>query len=99
MVPEMNHRDVEDLLRLPERFVDGERTKPVADEIEGLIVNCFQDEPWFDDTSYALALFVPGGTTPYIDQSGLARELAHLAAGLKADLRDTPEGGERSAGQ
>jgi hypothetical protein len=56
----MSRRDVLDLLRLVERFVDGgEQTKSVAAEIEGLVIECFQDEPWFDDVSEALALFVP----------------------------------------
>jgi hypothetical protein len=80
----MNRRDVQDLLRLIQRFVDGERIKPLADEIEGQVIECFQEEPWFEETSETLALFVPGGTTPYVDEEGLAWELAYLAAQLKA---------------
>lgn len=83
----MNRRDAQDLLAMIERFVDcGERTKSLAAEIEGLVIECFQDESWFDDASEALALFVPGGSTPYLDEAGLARELAPVAATLAMEL-------------
>lgn len=76
-----------------QRFVDGgERTKSMAAEIEGLVIECFQDEPWFEETSEALALFVPGGTRPYLDESALARELAPIAAELAAALQGTANG-------
>jgi hypothetical protein len=88
----MNRRDVVDLLGLIERFVDGdEQTKPVAAEIEGLVIECFQDEPWFDDVSEALALFVPGGSTPYLDESALAGQLAPIAGELRTALQNTPK--------
>lgn len=84
----MNRRDAQDLLELIEQFVDrGDRTKSVAAEIEGLVVECFQDEPWFDEASEALALFVPGGSRPYIDEDQLARELAPIAAALTIELK------------
>ncbi len=87
----MSRRDAADLLRLIERFVDGgERTKSVAAEIEGLVIECFQDEPWFDEVSEALALFVPGGSTPYLDESALAHELVPVAAELTSSLQDAP---------
>ena len=83
----MNRRDVLDLLEMIRRYIDeGERTKVLAAEIEGLVLECFQDEPWFDDLSEALALFVPGGSSPYIDEAALARELAAVEAELNRSL-------------
>jgi hypothetical protein len=83
----MTRRDVQDLLELIRRFVDGsDRTKSVAADIEGLVIECFQDEPWFEEASEALALFVPGGSTPYIDEDQLARELAPVAEMLATSL-------------
>ncbi len=87
----MTRRDVVDLLHLIERFVDGgEQTKAIAAEIEGLVIECFQEEAWFDEVSEALALFVPGGSTPYLDESGLAGQLAPVAVELRAALQDAP---------
>ena len=84
----MNRRDVLDLLEMIRRYIDeGERTKVLAAEIEGLVLECFQDEPWFDDLSEALALFVPGGSSPYIDETALARELAPVEAELNRSLQ------------
>jgi len=87
----VTRRDVLDLLQLIEQFVNGgEPTKAIAAEIEGLVIECFQDEPWFDDVSEALALFVPGGSTPYLDESALAAELVPIAEALRAALQDAP---------
>jgi hypothetical protein len=78
-----------DLLHLIERFVDGgEQTKSIAAEIEGLVIECFQEEAWFDEVSEALALFVPGGSMPYLDESGLASQLAPIAVELRTALQD-----------
>ncbi len=85
----MNLRDAQDLLCLIERFVNGgERVKSVAAEIESLVVECFQDETWFDETSEALALFVPGGTAPYVGESSLARRLSLVACELSSFLNE-----------
>ncbi|MCZ7627612.1 MAG: hypothetical protein M5U19_00205 [Microthrixaceae bacterium] len=83
----MTRRDVQDLLELIRRFVDGsDRTKSVAADIEGLVIECFQDEAWFEELSESLALFVPGGSTPYIDEDQLAREIGPIAELLAASL-------------
>lgn len=82
-------RGAQDLGELVKRFLDGERTKAMAAEIESLVIEHFQDEPWFEDASEALALFAPGGSTPYLDESGLARALSPLAAEMTAAQRDS----------
>ncbi|MGB6059373.1 MAG: hypothetical protein WBF71_14035 [Microthrixaceae bacterium] len=84
----MNRRDVQPLLELVQRFLDGERSKAMAADIEGLVIECFPDEPWFEEASEALALFAPGGSAPYLDESGLARELSFVVAELTTELRD-----------
>jgi hypothetical protein len=85
----VTRRDVLDLLELIERFVDGgEPTKSVAAEIEGLVIECFQEEEWFEEASEALALFVPGGSSPYLDETALTRELAPIAVELRKSLQD-----------
>lgn len=89
---EVNRRDARELSELIQRFLDGEQTEAVAPDIEGLVIECFQDEPWFEEASEALALFAPGGSTPYLDEAGLARELALVAAELTAALRDGRDG-------
>jgi hypothetical protein len=80
----VNGRDARDLLDLIERFIDGANKSPqLAAEIEGLVIECCQDEDWFDEISEALALFVPGGGGHYIDEGGLASELAVIVALLR----------------
>lgn len=81
----MNRRDAPDLLLLVERFIDGsERSPRLAAEIEGLAIECCQNEPWFDDASEALALFMPGGDGHYIDEQALVSELCPVARALRA---------------
>lgn len=83
-----------DLLHLIERFVDrGEQTKAVAADIEGLVIECFQEEAWFDELSEALALFVPGSSKPYLDESALTHQLGPIAV----ELRTTLQGARRDA--
>lgn len=83
----MSQRNVEELSELVQRFLAGEQTTAVAAEIESAVIECFQGEPWFEEASEALALFVPGGFAPYLDESGLARELLQVAEELTAMLR------------
>lgn len=88
----MNRSDAQDLHELIQRFLDGGRTKAVAADIEGLVIECFQNEPWFEEASEALSLFALRGSTPYVDEYGLARELSMLEAELTAALREGCDG-------
>ena len=72
----MNRRDALDLAAAIERFVDGsDQSAQLAAEIEDVIIECCQDQEWFDEVSEALALYVPGGGGFYIDEQRLASEL------------------------
>ena len=51
----MIYDDVAALLALIDRFSAGDTSRATADEIEGLVLECFPDEPWFDEVSLALA--------------------------------------------
>lgn len=59
-------------------YLDGRRDKAFVSEIEGLVIEGFQDEAWFDEVSEDLALFVPGGGTYYLDEAALAVALRKL---------------------
>ena len=85
----MNHRDARDLLSLTERFTSGtDRTPQLAAEIEGIVIECCQDEPWFDEVSEALALFVPGGEGYYLNEGALASELGLIIPILRDIVGD-----------
>ena len=71
---------VAELQRLIDMFLRcGRQDKDFVAEIEGLIIEGFQDEEWFDEVSEELSLFVPGGGTYYIDEADLARVLRRLS--------------------
>jgi hypothetical protein len=101
----MNHRDARDLLSLAERFISGaDRTPQLASEIEGIVIECCQDEQWFDEVSEALALFVPGGGGYYLNEDALASELGLIVPTLRdvvvasdsCDELDPPDGADGS---
>jgi hypothetical protein len=70
----------EELLTLIERFVSGDnRSLQLVGEMEGLVLEFFSDEPWFDDVSLALAQYAPGGGQNYLGEADLAGELAAVA--------------------
>lgn len=76
--------DVVLLLTLIDRFVRGETARATADEIEGLVLECFPDEPWFENVSLALAQYMPGGGMHYYDEAAVAQELKEASAALRA---------------
>ncbi len=81
----MNQRDSQDLVELIDRFICGDGLlKALAADIEGIVVECFQDEPWFDEASEALAMFVPSGTTPYVDERSLSATLRFVAKDVRS---------------
>lgn len=82
---EVIYDDVAALLALIERFFAGDTSRAAADEIEGLVLECFQGEPWFDEVSYALALYVPGGGDHYYDEVAVIRELESASTPLRAE--------------
>lgn len=64
---------------------DGHQTKADVGEIEWLAIDHFQNEPWFDEISYDLAMFNPGGETYYLDEKDLSITLTRLRHWLKAE--------------
>lgn len=83
----MTKRDIEDLLELIDSFLSGQnRSQGIAADIEGLVLECFPDEPWSDDVGLALAQYAPGGGRHYFDEDALAAELRPVALALKAAL-------------
>jgi hypothetical protein len=80
--------DTGPLLAAIRRFVEGiDRSPAGAAIIEGLIIESFQEAPWFDEVSEALALFVPGSSLPYVDEARLTLELGALAGVLQDEDR------------
>ena len=85
----MNQRVASELARAIGRFVDGEdQSARQASEIEGLVVEWCQVQDWFESISEALALFVPGGGSRYLDETQLVVELRPLLAVLSAEVDD-----------
>lgn len=65
----MNRDASAQFLAQVERFVAGENTTADANTIEGILLEHFTDEPWFDDVSVALAQYAPGGGEHYYTAS------------------------------
>lgn len=78
---------VGELLKLIDDFLE-ERCQSMnhVSEIEGLIIERFQDSRWFDDVSEQLSLFLPGGTGYYVDEKQLVRTLSQLAVTLRREF-------------
>ena len=73
-----------DLLRLIDRFVSGEDTSlAAASEMEGIVIENFETEDWFDDVSVALAQYTPGGGEHMYDERALAVELGEARVALE----------------
>ncbi len=87
----MIRSDADELLRLLEQFIGGaDRSRRLVDEIEGIVIECFQDESWFEDVSTSLAQYVPGGGEHYFDEKALAAELKPVVKVLEDFLSKTP---------
>ena len=85
----MDRRDAGDLAEAIGRFIDGDDQSGLrVSEIEGIVIECCQDQYWFDSVSEALALFVPGGGSYYLDETQLEAELRPLLAVLRSDSED-----------
>lgn len=67
-----------ELRQMLSAYLDGRQDKAFVSEIEGLVIEGFQDEAWFYEVSEDLALFVPGGGTYYLDEEALAVTLRTL---------------------
>lgn len=81
----MNDADRRELISLIDAFLGSSGSKKaIASEIEGLVLECFVDEPWYDSTIESLSLFVPGGSSPYVNEDELAKELRPVRAALTA---------------
>ncbi|HEY3142121.1 MAG TPA: hypothetical protein VGJ86_13380 [Acidimicrobiales bacterium] len=83
----MTAADATELLSLLDRFIEGpDRSRRLANEIEGIVIECFPDEPWFDDVSTALAQYVPGGGPHDYDEGALIAELRPVAETIRGSL-------------
>jgi hypothetical protein len=67
-----------ELRQMLSAYLDGRQNKAFVSEIEGLVIEGFQDEAWFDEVSEDLALFLPGGGTYSLDEEALAVTLRTL---------------------
>ena len=73
-----------------ERFVRGDdQSLRFTNEIEILVRTQFRDAEFYEELSYHLATYSPGGGDHLIDEEELAREFSFLIAG---PLADSPEG-------
>jgi hypothetical protein len=51
------------------------QTRGLVDQIEGLVIELYLDEPWFDDLSEALSLYLPNDEPGYVNARFLLVEL------------------------
>ena len=67
------------LLTLVERYLAGDRSPQVLGEIEGVVVQSFQEAEWYDEVSEALSLYAPGELRPpYTDDGDIEDVLFRL---------------------
>ena len=84
--------DARRLLReMLERFVRGDdQSLRFTNEIEILVRTQFREAEFYEELSYDLATYSPGGGDHLIDEKALAREFSFLLAGPLADLPEGP---------
>jgi hypothetical protein len=76
-------KDETDLLQLKARFTSGDdRSQSLANEIEGIVLECFRDQPWFEDTSTMLAQYSPVADEHYVTGDDLSAQLKIVANAL-----------------
>lgn len=64
---------VNDLVTLIDRFLSGEdHSLALANEIEGILLQNFTLEPWFDEASLALSEYRPGGGNQLLNEGDIA---------------------------
>lgn len=75
------------LLGLIAQFESGlNRTRALVDQIEGLVIELYIDEAWFDDVSNALSLYLPFDEPGYVNAEFLLRELRPIEALIARSL-------------
>ena len=68
-----------DLVRLIDQFLSGDHSRRLASEIEGVVVQEYQDADWYDEVGTALASYAPGERgAHYVDEAGLEATLRRL---------------------
>ena len=79
------------LRQMLERFVRGEdQSLRFANEIEGLVLSQFREAEFFEELSYDLATYRPGGGDYLTDEKELARKFRYFLAGPLADSAGGP---------
>ena len=81
----MIEQDWSDLLEQIDRFVAGDTAKVLADDLLGLVLECFRDQEWADEVVWVLSCYEPGGGTHYYDERAVAAELSAVAATVRAE--------------
>jgi len=51
--------DQDVLIELIDRYLSGEHSRQLVGEIEGIVIQSFQDADWYDQVGTALALYSP----------------------------------------
>jgi hypothetical protein len=79
-VPSTDHAA---LVELIDRYLSGERSRQLVGEIEGIVLQSFQDADWSDEVGTALALYSPADRdVHYVDDAKLEQILRMLRAQL-----------------
>jgi hypothetical protein len=71
------------LIELIDRYLSGEHSRQLVGQIEGIVIQSFQDADWYDEVGTALALYSPADQDPqYVDDGELELLLRRLRARL-----------------
>jgi hypothetical protein len=75
--------DQDVLIELIDRYLSGEHSRQLVSEIEGIVIQSFQDADWYDEVGTALALYSPGDhDAHYVDGAELEQILRRLRSQL-----------------
>jgi hypothetical protein len=70
------------LVELIDRYLSGDHSRLLVSEIEGIVVQSFQNADWYDEVGEALALYAPGQPQPSVDDSELDPILRRVRVAL-----------------
>jgi hypothetical protein len=76
--------DHAELVELLDRYLSGEHSRQLVGEIEGIVLQSFQDADWSDEVGTSLALYSPADyETQYVDDPELEGIFKDCAPGSK----------------
>ncbi len=76
----MNEMDM--LIAAANRILEGDDSMNAARDLEGVVADGFREDDRVQDLAYVLALYQPGGVSPYVDASELRKTITRTLSRL-----------------